>query len=59
MKKCKFLFGRHPCLKLMATTAFAIRDLNPGDDAHARRITKNSQRKDFLWLFYVIKWIIA
>ncbi|NTZ17947.1 IS21 family transposase [Paenibacillus sp. JMULE4] len=29
--------GRDPCLKLMATTAFAIRDLNPIDNAHAGR----------------------
>ncbi|WP_218640746.1 hypothetical protein, partial [Paenibacillus odorifer] len=29
--------GGHPCLKLMATTAFAIRDFNPIDSAHAGR----------------------
>ncbi|WP_373232340.1 hypothetical protein, partial [Cohnella sp.] len=29
--------GGHPCLKLMTTTAFAIRDLHPIDNAHAGR----------------------
>ncbi|MEC0225048.1 hypothetical protein, partial [Paenibacillus odorifer] len=32
--------GGHPCLKLMATTAFAIRDFNPIDSAHAGRTQK-------------------
>jgi hypothetical protein len=34
--------GGHPCLKLMATTAFTIRDSHPIDSAHAGRTLKKT-----------------
>ncbi|WP_235549679.1 hypothetical protein, partial [Paenibacillus sp. Soil766] len=36
--------GRHPCLELMVTTAFTIRDLHPIDSAHAGRTMQETSK---------------
>ncbi|TCP63556.1 hypothetical protein, partial [Baia soyae] len=38
----------HPCLKLMATATFTIRDFHPIDYAHAGRTLKGLFRWEFL-----------
>ncbi|WP_235615965.1 hypothetical protein, partial [Brevibacillus reuszeri] len=50
--------GGHPCLRLMVTTAFTIRDFNPRDNAHAGRTCKKSLKsqdiRDFFSKFMFI-----